>query len=277
MSVLRSALSTTPESRFPRVGDTASRLRHDAVRGQLANGSPLTGRRRILVGLIRSEDIGRGGAVTVERGGWQDRRGHGGAVPESFAFGDGIDWSSPLVETRLYVELPFWLMTSAGRVDVEWSGTTFGVDVCSAWMEVFGGQVLDSRASVVHHGPWRPDGWEPPDEIAAELARLQMTWLQRPCKTVSRTKIGSGTLTCSFADRSRGFVLVDEAAEDGSSLDGLAGEVGGRGGHQWVGVRRPLPEALVRSVRVVVDCVLGQDSAEMSLSEDHDSVQEFAA
>ncbi|MDN3356846.1 hypothetical protein [Actinomadura sp. DC4] len=89
-------------------------------------------------------------------------------------------------EPQLYVELPFWLMTPAGLVDVEWSGTTFGIDVCSAWMEVFGGQVVDSRASVVHHGPWRPDGWEPPDEIAAEFERHQMTWLQRPCKTVLR-------------------------------------------------------------------------------------------
>jgi hypothetical protein len=109
-----------------------------------------------------------------------------GPIPESFAFGDGIDWSSPLAETLLYVELPFWLMTPAGPVNVEWSGATFTVDVCSAWMEVFSGQVLDSRASVVHHGPWRPNGWEPPEHLAKEFARLQILWLQRPCKTVLR-------------------------------------------------------------------------------------------
>jgi hypothetical protein len=77
-------------------------------------------------------------------------------------------------------------MTSAGPVNIEWSEATFTVDVCSAWMEVFGGQVLDSRASVVHHGPWRPKGWEPPEHLAAEFARLQMGWLRRPCKTVLR-------------------------------------------------------------------------------------------
>jgi hypothetical protein len=109
-----------------------------------------------------------------------------GPIPESFAFGDGIDWSSPLTETLLYVELPFWLMMSAGPVNIEWSGATFTVDICSAWMEVFGGQVLDSRASVVHHGPWRPKGWEPSEHLAAEFARLQIGWLQRPCKTVLR-------------------------------------------------------------------------------------------
>jgi hypothetical protein len=53
-------------------------------------------------------------------------------------------------------------------------------------MEVFGGQVVDSRASVIHHGPWRPEGWQPSDQIAGEIARLQMAWLQRPCKTVLR-------------------------------------------------------------------------------------------
>lgn len=109
-----------------------------------------------------------------------------GSVPKPFRFGDGIDWSSPLFETRLYVELPFWLMTPAGRVDVEWAGATFGVDVCSAWMEVFGGQIMDSRATVIHQGPWRADGWQPPDRIAADLAHHEMRWLQRPCKTVLR-------------------------------------------------------------------------------------------
>jgi hypothetical protein len=102
-----------------------------------------------------------------------------GSTPKSFGFGDGIDWSSPLSETRLYVELPFWLMTPTGRVDVEWSGAMFGVELCSDWMEVFGGQVLDSRATVFHHGPWHADGWRPPQQTAAQLARLKMSWLQR--------------------------------------------------------------------------------------------------
>lgn len=117
-----------------------------------------------------------------------------GPIPKSFTFGDGIDWSSPLAETLLYVELPFWLMTRAGPVTIEWSGTSFSVDICSAWMEVFSGQVLDSRASVIHHGPWRPKGWEPPEDLAAEFARLQLAWLQRPCKTVLRltTRAHSG-------------------------------------------------------------------------------------
>ena len=109
-----------------------------------------------------------------------------GPIPESFVFGDGIDWSSPLTETRLYVELPFWLMTPPGTVNVESSGATFAVDICSAWMEVFIGQVTDSRASSIHNGPLQPGGWLPPEPIATELANLRAQWLQRPCKTVLR-------------------------------------------------------------------------------------------
>jgi hypothetical protein len=128
--------------------------------------------------MLNSEDDDKVAATTA--------LGSSKPVLESFAFGDTIDWSSPLAETLLYVELPFWLMTSPGRVEVEWSGTTFGVDVCSQWMEVFAGLVRDSRASVIHQGPWRPNGWEPSEDNAAELERLDVMWLQRPCKTVLR-------------------------------------------------------------------------------------------
>jgi hypothetical protein len=107
-------------------------------------------------------------------------------LPESFTLGEGIDWTSPLDEVFLYVELPFWLMTPPGSAEIVWSETTFTVDICSPWMEVFGDVVLDSRRSVIHHGPWRHKGWQPPEQLAGHLARMEMTWQQRPCKTVLR-------------------------------------------------------------------------------------------
>ena len=108
-----------------------------------------------------------------------------GPPPASFIFGQKIDWSSPLAETHLYVDLPFWLMMPAGPVDVKWSGTTFTVNVCPPWMEVFAGEVTDSRMSCLHHGPLRPD-YTPPAEIAAMPAESQPPLLARPCKTVLR-------------------------------------------------------------------------------------------
>ena len=106
-----------------------------------------------------------------------------GPPPDTFIFGNGIDWSSPLVETHLYVELPFWLMMPAGPVVVKWRGTAFTMNICPQWMEVFVGHITDSRASCVHEGPLRPD-YKPPAEIAATLEQGHMTSLSRPCKTV---------------------------------------------------------------------------------------------
>jgi hypothetical protein len=106
-----------------------------------------------------------------------------GPLPDRFIFGEGIDWSSPLAETHVYVELPFWLMMPAGPVEVKWSGVAFTVNVCPPWMEVFARHVTDSRASCVHEGLLRPD-YQPPPEIVAALTRAQVSSLSRPCKTV---------------------------------------------------------------------------------------------
>ncbi|WP_375503856.1 hypothetical protein [uncultured Jatrophihabitans sp.] len=108
-----------------------------------------------------------------------------GAPPQSFTFGDGIDWASQMSEVFLYVELPFWFMTPPGPVDVTWSGTQFRVEICSQWMEVFVNEVVDSRASVLHNGPYQ-DRWQPPERLAAELAALNPTLMTRPCKTMLR-------------------------------------------------------------------------------------------
>jgi hypothetical protein len=45
-----------------------------------------------------------------------------GPPPTEYVYGDDLDWSSALVETELFVELPFWMMVSAGSVDVAWEG-----------------------------------------------------------------------------------------------------------------------------------------------------------
>lgn len=110
-------------------------------------------------------------------------------ILESFTFGDGIDWTSPLVETKVYVELPFWIMTPPGQVDIDWAGTTFTVRICPPWMEVFAGAVTDSRLTAVHQSPWREPGeWQPPPDLAEDLANQQLPWLQRHCKSVLRIK-----------------------------------------------------------------------------------------
>jgi hypothetical protein len=107
-----------------------------------------------------------------------------GPIPETFMFGDGIDWSSPLEAIPLYVELPFWLMMPHGDLDVVWSGTSFRVNVMRSWMEVFAVEFLDSRKTLLRHGPWAK--WEPPADVAAELDKNGVPLISRPCKTVVR-------------------------------------------------------------------------------------------
>jgi len=109
-------------------------------------------------------------------------------IPESFTFGDGIDWTSPLRETRLYVELPFWLMTPPGPVTVTWKGADFTVDICTPWMEVFGREITDSRVTAIHQGPVKTD-WQPSEQLVETLGEDGVTWLLRRCKTVLRLVI----------------------------------------------------------------------------------------
>lgn len=100
--------------------------------------------------------------------------------PESFFFGDGIDWTSPIAETRLHVELPFWLMTPPGPVTVNYQATNFVVDICSSWMEVFGWEITDSRVTAVHQGPITADGWQPSPTLLEALAEDDAPCMMRP-------------------------------------------------------------------------------------------------
>jgi hypothetical protein len=67
-------------------------------------------------------------------------------------------------------------------------------------------------------------------------------------------------------------VLADQAAEDLRALD-PGGEIDCSAGS----ARGFLPQALMRTVAVVVAGVLGQDLAEMALAEDQDVIEAFAA
>ena len=105
-----------------------------------------------------------------------------GSLPERWVFGDGIDWSSPLQEVMLYVELPYWLMLPPGAIEVQWGGATFQVHVCGPWMEVFAHEFLDSRVTQLHQGPL--GAWEPPPDLAGVIAENKVPIMRRLCKTM---------------------------------------------------------------------------------------------
>lgn len=126
-------------------------------------------------------------------------RGNFGSPPSSFTFGEGIDWDSELVETDLFIELPFWLMTPAGKVTVKWLGNEFNIEICTPWIEVFHFMVTDSEKTIIYFGPVRsfnadPDRqffWSPSTEVAEEMAAKGDTYLQRICKTVLKITVSA--------------------------------------------------------------------------------------
>jgi len=107
-----------------------------------------------------------------------------GPPPESWTYGDGIDWSSPLLETIMDVELPFWLMMPEGEVTVNWSGIEFDITVNQLRMECFLDFFTDSRQTMIFQGPLNPNLIMHPDRLAKNSAEQGHPVVVRPCKTV---------------------------------------------------------------------------------------------
>jgi hypothetical protein len=104
-------------------------------------------------------------------------------APESSSFGDLLDWTSPLVVVDLLVELPFWLMIDDCELVLPWGPIMATVRVHSQHREVYAGEVLDSRSSLVYRGP-RPDLLDPQTrQIAADQG---LVLVERPSRTVIR-------------------------------------------------------------------------------------------
>jgi hypothetical protein len=124
-----------------------------------------------------------------------------GPLPESFSFGDGIDWASEIRETMLYVESPFWLMVPHGDVTIRYADVDFAVSILPPWQEVFAGKVSDAKHTVVRHGPWSKEPWQPPEQFAADLAQQQAPLLVRNCKTMIRiTALGHADAFSNLPD-----------------------------------------------------------------------------
>jgi hypothetical protein len=125
------------------------------------------------------------------------------SIPSTYHFGQGLDWASLLIETSLYVELPFWLMVRPGPVDVSWAGVKFTVEICPPWIEVFVGSVTDSRSTRFYSGARPAEGYEPPEPLREELRKLGDSWIERHCKTVLR--MAARAHADVFRDRSEGY------------------------------------------------------------------------
>lgn len=101
----------------------------------------------------------------------------------NFDFGDHLDWSSDMVDVTLSVELPFWLMVEDCDLQLPISGASIQVNLRDSYRQLYAGDVLDSRRTLVWQGP---EDEEPvlSSPVVEALNTLGGTF--RPCRSVVR-------------------------------------------------------------------------------------------
>lgn len=97
--------------------------------------------------------------------------------------GKDLNWEAKSIPVILFVELPFWLMVVDNTIEVEVNGHNFQVDIVDDYIEVYGGEVLDSRLTCIYIGP-NDSSIDP--EIMNVVEEEKIPLLLRKCKTVLR-------------------------------------------------------------------------------------------
>lgn len=103
--------------------------------------------------------------------------------PGSYSLGQALDWNAGWTPVVLSAELPFWLMVADCTLQVEVRGHSFTVDVRSNFIELFAGEVVDSRRTAVYLGP-NPEQLNP--EVRKGIEEQGVGLLPRACKTILR-------------------------------------------------------------------------------------------
>jgi hypothetical protein len=105
-----------------------------------------------------------------------------GSVPESYSFGEELDWKAPWVTMTYSVELPFWLMLADCNLTVRFADHDYAVEVRSDHWELYVGEQSPSSINAIYFGQQRFDGVRP-DLMAAILER-RLPYIWRRCRTV---------------------------------------------------------------------------------------------
>jgi hypothetical protein len=137
-------------------------------------------------------------------------------APQNIWPGSSLDWSSPKVDVRLYVELPFWLMMPDGIYDVTYEETTLQIEVAHQCDE---GQT--SRYHLKNHPATvfiKRDGEKAPEDVVARLNKSEDGWSIIVHRT---TLIISTKIIQSVLDATRGEDPV-KLAHAGAYLNSLA-------------------------------------------------------
>lgn len=105
-------------------------------------------------------------------------------LPKRFVFGEDLKWSAPWIDVNLWVELPFWLMVDNTTVPVTVEGHAFQAAIHDNYFELFGGDLNDSKNTVIYRGPFKKL-----DDLSKDIQALRkqhpgLPLMWRKCKTV---------------------------------------------------------------------------------------------
>ncbi len=105
-------------------------------------------------------------------------------LPKSFFIGQDLKWSARLIDVSLWAELPFWLMVNNTTLPVTVEGHAFQVAIHDNYFELFGGQLSDSKNTVIYRGPLKKldDLSKAIQDLRTQHPTLPLMW--RKCKTV---------------------------------------------------------------------------------------------
>jgi hypothetical protein len=104
-------------------------------------------------------------------------------LPTSYFLGQELNWEAERRPITLFVELPFWLMTPNGVLNVDVNGHSFKVLIADNFGQAHVIEVVDSWEHCVYIGP---NPHELPADVRKQLEQEPVPIISRKSKTVLR-------------------------------------------------------------------------------------------
>jgi hypothetical protein len=121
-----------------------------------------------------------------------------GRVPDSYSFGEDLNWSAPWTEMTYTTELPFWLMVADCNLRIRVAEHDYPVEVRSDYWELYAGELTPSSRNAIYFGPKRWEGIRP--DLMAGILENRLPYIWRRCRTVVRVTSRCLTSVADAAD-----------------------------------------------------------------------------
>lgn len=101
-------------------------------------------------------------------------------IPNSYWFGQDLNWDAASIPSKVFVGLPFWLMVPDCSVTAVVNSHTFPVEIRSDFFEAIAREVLDSKRSTLRIGSLP---LQLPADAEEYIRENHIPVLHRKCKT----------------------------------------------------------------------------------------------